>query len=281
MKIFCYHHSKDLDGLFSGAVVKYKYPEAEMCGFDYGDKVKLVEGYDLVIMADISLPITMLERLKNTNKKFVWIDHHARTIREAEDEGREFDGIRDKDNEYSACVLTWKYLYPNESIPSVLYRVQDQDLWRFKLKDTEVITAGIYTLYADNMEALVGIVDDYEVYYDDLWEAGTTILKQREQQVNVTVANAEVKRWNGNTIGLSNTNSYMSNVGHELLKENISFAVVWHIKKGIASVSLRSSGKPDVSEIASRYGGGGHPQASGFNMEAKKWFKEMEGMKNE
>ncbi|MBW2645897.1 MAG: bifunctional oligoribonuclease/PAP phosphatase NrnA, partial [Deltaproteobacteria bacterium] len=32
-------------------------------------------------------------------------------------------------------------------------------------------------------------------------------------------------------------------------------------------VSLRSKGKVDVSEIAERFGGGGHFTASGFNME--------------
>ena len=37
-------------------------------------------------------------------------------------------------------------------------------------------------------------------------------------------------------------------------------------KDGTAKVSLRSGGKVDVSEIAIKFGGGGHKRAAGYTM---------------
>lgn len=36
--MYCFYHSKDLDGKCSGAIVKYKFPDCNMIGIDYGDK---------------------------------------------------------------------------------------------------------------------------------------------------------------------------------------------------------------------------------------------------
>ena len=34
--IKCFYHLADLDGHCSGAIVKYKYPDAELFGINYG-----------------------------------------------------------------------------------------------------------------------------------------------------------------------------------------------------------------------------------------------------
>ncbi len=59
--MYCVYHSRDLDGYCSGAIVKKKYPDAVLIGFDYGQGLqKLIElipkGED-TIMVDVSLPI--------------------------------------------------------------------------------------------------------------------------------------------------------------------------------------------------------------------------------
>ena len=48
-----FYHSKDMDGSFSGAVLKYKYPDIELRGWDYKDEVPSFEsmnGYDEIIL---------------------------------------------------------------------------------------------------------------------------------------------------------------------------------------------------------------------------------------
>ena len=50
------------------------------------------------------------------------------------------------------------------------------------------------------------------------------------------------------------------------MKSDTPFVVIWSVRKdGRLSYSLRASdGGPDLSKIASRYGGGGHAKAAGF-----------------
>lgn len=54
------YHSRDLDGYACGAIIKKKYPEATLIGFDYGQGLQklldLISRDDEVIMADVSLP---------------------------------------------------------------------------------------------------------------------------------------------------------------------------------------------------------------------------------
>lgn len=59
----------------------------------------------------------------------------------------------------------------------------------------------------------------------------------------------------------------------EELCEGHPFAFGWHISdKGRAVYSLRSRGEYDVSELAKRWGGGGHKNAAGFNVPAPVHF---------
>lgn len=60
----------------------------------------------------------------------------------------------------------------------------------------------------------------------------------------------------------------ISEIGHELAESCNSFGCVWYPREGRAYVSLRSTvGGPDVGMIAKHYGGGGHANAAGFEMD--------------
>ena len=60
---------------------------------------------------------------------------------------------------------------------------------------------------------------------------------------------------------------FASDIGNELALRTNSFGIVWsEDDKGIR-VSLRSVKDFDVSEIAKKYGGGGHKGAAGFKFD--------------
>ena len=46
----------------------------------------------------------------------------------------------------SGCALTWEYFHKRESMPAILAYVQDRDLWKFELPDSETINLYIATL---------------------------------------------------------------------------------------------------------------------------------------
>jgi len=274
MKAICYYHSADLDGMFSAAVVRKKYPNIELCGFDYGDKVIHAINYDKVIMVDLSLPLEQMMFLKKNNKEFIWIDHHARTISEAEAVGFETKGFKDKKNEYSACVLAWRYFF-NDKIPYILSIVQDQDLWKFVHSETEDITMGIEYLHERDIDLYTKMIDDFSAYHDDILKAGHLFGLMRDIEINRTLKNALISKWDGENVAIVNAKHHASKVGNKLLDEysTVKFSAVWNIKGKQARISLRCRKDFDVSKIAKKYNGGGHNQASGFHMPMEMWFK--------
>ena len=110
------YHSRDLDGWCSAAIVKkWFYTQQntstetlKLIGWDYGDKVPLIEGNESVIMVDISFEIDIMKQLTKTNS-LIWIDHHISAIKEMEANNINPKGVRNPN--YAACELSWKFFF--------------------------------------------------------------------------------------------------------------------------------------------------------------------------
>ncbi len=133
--MICIYHSRDLDGYTSGAIVKRKYPEAKLIGFDYGQYLpydEIPKG-EPIIMIDVSLKMPeMYELAKHSNWQLTWIDHHISAINDYKafvGGGETFmntvleDGI-------SACEGGWNYLFPGERMPMAVLLLGEYDTWR-------------------------------------------------------------------------------------------------------------------------------------------------------
>jgi len=131
--MICIYHSRDLDGFTSGAIVKRKYPDAEMYGYDYGEPLPTVPANEPIIMIDVSLPMKeMFDLAKHSGWQLTWIDHHISAINEYREfvgEGETFmiaileDGI-------AACEGGWKHLFPDEEMPRAVKLLGQYDTWR-------------------------------------------------------------------------------------------------------------------------------------------------------
>ena len=72
---------------------------------------------------------------------------------------------------------------------------------------------------------------------------------------------------------------FASELANLLAEQSNSFGLVWQLgADGEAKVSLRAAGKVDVAEIATRYGGGGHPNAAGFRLPFARFANEILGL---
>ncbi len=97
------YHSRDLDGIASGRIIKEKYPHATLVGYHYGEQFDIIPPTNEspgiltingvyyyvspdthIIMADVSLPMEKMEVLFK-NFFFRWMDHHASAIKDFED----------------------------------------------------------------------------------------------------------------------------------------------------------------------------------------------------
>ena len=69
-----------------------------------------------------------------------------------------------------------------------------------------------------------------------------------------------------NVYAINISHMFGSDVGNELALRTNSFGIVWSEDGEGIRTSLRSVRDFDVSEIAKKYGGGGHKNAAGFNL---------------
>ena len=146
----CIYHSRDLDGWMSAANVKKWFNQQEVpnkkgedintldfLGWDYGDEIPNMSDYNEVIMVDISFPGDVMEVLYDNNK-LIWIDHHSSAIEVSNSHGfnhNKAKGMRDSD--FAACELTWKYFFPNETMPELVRLLGRYDCFGHKGTEEE------------------------------------------------------------------------------------------------------------------------------------------------
>lgn len=111
-KIIVVHHSADFDGLFCREIAHKFLPDAELIGWDFGDKPIDVPPKDTTLYV-MDLPIDRpfgftWDKENNSHRFFqgnlVWIDHHKSAIESHPKDipGYRIDGV-------AACRLAWQW----------------------------------------------------------------------------------------------------------------------------------------------------------------------------
>lgn len=69
---------------------------------------------------------------------------------------------------------------------------------------------------------------------------------------------------------------FSSELGHKLAeKSKDKFSIVYYFENDKLKISLRGDNKIDLSELAKKYGGGGHFNAAGFSIEDREKIGEF------
>ncbi|MFP4645590.1 MAG: DHHA1 domain-containing protein [Candidatus Woesearchaeota archaeon] len=273
MKRFCYHHD-DEDGWASAAIVELKHPETDFqeCHNDYA--YDLVSGYDEVYVVDFSFSQVDFQTLVAQNEKVIWIDHHKSAIAQI---SLELEGLRDSSR--AACALTWLYCFPEHSLPPVIAHIEDVDLWKFSLEYTSEFLAYLNSLLLPGKE--VGIIKNIlETYsekdYASAYEIGEHISRFEKAGVTKQAHSGVRQKLFGHEAVVFFASRQASLLGHIALDiyADAEIAVIIRYIEDTSGqrrfkYSLRSRhDEVDVSEIASRFGGGGHAGAAGFVSES-------------
>lgn len=239
----CYYHKSDFDGICSGEIVKYRFPDVELVGVDYSDDFHPEAG-DYVV--DIST--------HNLHADCVWIDHHKAAF----DKCPLAQGIRRSGT--GACELTWEYLFPDRIIPWAVSRLAEYDVWDFKSPDTLPFQYGLRSVRNPSWELL----------FDDL-SYSMTILSRGEAIIDYhsgLVDRALASGWK------------VSILGREFLAVNgtVTYLPTQDLSTPICNFTLLSDGRwrlslrgRDVLSEALALGGGGHPDAAGATVERLPW----------
>jgi len=285
MSIKVFYHSKDLDGWASGAIVKHKYPEAEMFPINYGDKFPWseIKPDDVVYMVDFSLSIEDMDRLNNhLQQNLAWIDHHIGIIREYEDTPMRYLPILGKrDTSVAACELTWEFLFGGR-IPVFIRLLSLYDTWSHNDRefDWNFIEDFQYGFKAGSKDPKDDMsfwdmwfrFKDREDLAHEVMLDGKLIRSYIEDRFETTLRDRSYKiDWEGYRCLVVNGDPYIANFMTRSKEFEGCFVAISYVnRKGESwEVSLRTLRNDiDLSVLAKKYGGGGHRAAAGFGWES-------------
>jgi oligoribonuclease NrnB/cAMP/cGMP phosphodiesterase (DHH superfamily) len=220
-----------------------------------GDPLPDLKNEDVLIF-DVSWPRATLEQLAREARSLVLLDHHKTAA--ADLAGLPFARF---DQTHSGAILAWEYLH--DTPPPVLLRyIEDRDLWNWALPNAREALAAL-----DSYPKSFAVWDQLEI--SQLIEEGRVIVRYIDVNLDRLQVRAQVREFAGYRVPVLNSSMWASELGNRLA-QGYPFAVIWYDDaEGTRVYSLRSTDAGlDVSEIARRFGGGGHRNAAGFRIPA-------------
>ena len=234
----------------------------------------------LVVLADISLKNRDLDAVGEVAAQVVVLDHHL-TAQEhfSADPGVENAMVARGhvvhfDLNHSGAVLSWNYFHPEETPPELLRYVEDQDLWNWKLPRSEEVNAAIGS-HPRDFEAWNRLAGRS---VEALAQEGAPIVRANRLELERVLTYAHPVRVGNDRIEAVNALHQRAALGHELSKRarfGRPWGLVYRVSGTRVDCSIYSTGELDVSAVATRFGGGGHRNASGFSISLAAWVEEF------
>ena len=278
---------------------------AEYLPVRYGEDLPLeaVSGRTVYVL-DFSFAKPAMGALFDAADRVAWLDHH-KTAFEMWDIPTHVpwnECLAGKhvtlDNAKSGAYIAWEFFHPGAEVPMFIKHIDDYDRWQFKIEGTKEFNKALWSYAPWSFEQWDGILDLRDaVAVEQMIDEGRPILRAHAQNVRGVVENASrpcsivpatissadsyKSPWvwwhddeNGDICGVNGLAAHCpshltSDVGHELATQSGTFGLCWYLPKdgSKAHCSLRSNGDYDVSAIAKVFGGGGHRNAAGFEIE--------------
>ncbi len=271
MDTLCIYHADCIDGAAAAAVVKYKFSDAELVPCIHGESPPENLTGKRVFIVDFSFSAEILQQIASQAAEIHWYDHHKTALPICDTVGF---GILDL--EESGATLTWKQLFPDQSVPKVLQYVRDKDIWLWELPDSRDISMAL-----KDME---GVLDPNhsiwnsllegppEEEWDKLIDHGAYSRELLHRRIKKSAKYGFSITLEGHSAYAVNWIEDASEMGEYIYKElGYPVALVFSYSGNDWGFSLRSNAI-DVSEIALQFGGGGHPGAAGFRTETIDWL---------
>jgi hypothetical protein len=271
--MICIYHSRDLDGWMSAAIVKLKYPDVKLIGWDYGQPIPSIVDAEIIIMVDISFPKDIMNQYDGT--KLIWIDHHISAIKE--NLNLRANGIRG--DKFAACELTWQFFFPDKPMPEIVRLLGRYDCFGHKGTDEELKVlqfqygARQRISNPDDAFKYLSLYMQEEIpslrnpVIEEIHEAGVSIYRYLCTEARQTYAKRYPVMFDTYKFAMVNQERFNPiNFGIDYHKDGYDgFACCWY-QKGKWMYSLyNDNGLIDCSEICKSRGGGGHRGASGFS----------------
>lgn len=260
------YHGNCADGFGAAWVFKRWAPfECDFHAGVYQNEPPEVEGRNVYLL-DFSYKRPVVEQICEKALRVVLIDHHKTAIEDLMPliESRRIESLVNLEKSGATLAWEWHHGHNESYMPQLLRHIEDRDLWRFALPYTREIQANVFSHPYD-----FAVWDKLmEQPIDELIAEGRAI--ERKHHKDIAELLGVVTRTmviGGHSVPVANLpHTLTSDAGHLLAKGSPFGACYWDTPEGRV-FSLRSTDAGlDVSEIAKKYGGGGHRNASGFRV---------------
>ncbi len=281
-RILVIYHKSDFDGLCSCAIARRHFGDrAEYLGYEYGEPVPdALDQYEHVFLIDISLP---KEVMIAHASRLVWIDHHISKMRELE--GVEIYGLRI--DGVAACRLAWQWfnhMKADGSLPTkddfvdrrviepcAVQLLGEYDIWDKRNPNVDPFQLGLLAEKVPDWELMLRGSFSSGEYVEQVIANGETIQRFTE------VTNAQISTERGFDVSFEGLTFRALNIARcnsmtflaALKPEHDGcLAYFWNGRKWRFSL-YHAPGKEhhDLSQIAAKFGGGGHRGACGFELD--------------
>jgi oligoribonuclease NrnB/cAMP/cGMP phosphodiesterase (DHH superfamily) len=284
MKPICIYHAHCDDGFAAAWAVRHATGDL----FEFYPGVYQQEPPDVtdrhVLFVDFSYKRPVLLEMAAKARSVVILDHHKTAAEDLADfrEPAPFSSWKDGaltllegdaqpiaalfDMSRSGAGLAWDFFHAGQERPAFIDYIEDRDLWRKQKPGSDEFTI-----------ALRSYPQDFHVW-DWLVQAGPAPLisdgraiqryyRLRVEELKRSAYQATIA---GAPFWVSNAPYFAaSEVAGELAEREHGFgACYFEVSQGRWQYSLRARGDFDVSEIARKFGGGGHKAAAGFTVNA-------------
>lgn len=217
-----------------------------------------------VYLLDFAYKRAEMKKLCVAAARVVVIDHHISAEKDLAGLDDELENLElDFDMNRSGAVMSWEYFHA-DPVPRLLRCIQDRDLWQFTVPGSQDINAALMSRPFE-FSAWQRYLED-ETELAALIPEGAAINRFREQMISHHMKRAVLGKIAGYEVPVVNCPREIVSELVGRLAENYPFAAGYCDKGDVRGWSLRSTPAGlDVSEIATRFGGGGHPRAAGFS----------------
>ena len=268
------------------------YDEVKYHPASYGDACPLVDRAENlqdweVFILDFSYSPQALVDMAALYKHVVLLDHHKTAVeawREWESHltnncPNTLDVIFNMTK--SGAMLAYEYFRPSQfwADRDIFFEfLQDRDLWQFKNPDTRN-----FTQYLRSFPQDFQVWDDIAMSvcvmgpdkYSAIMETGEGIQRRFDQMCKEILGTCkrEVRLDSVPGLECNCAGIFASDIGNLLAQESGTYGLTWYLNRNDEIVcSLRSIGDFDVSQIAKKFGGGGHKNAAGFRIKNRNGF---------
>lgn len=282
-----YHGGGCYDGFCCAWLFSKAFPDAEFVPAVYGTDPPDVTGRDVYI-ADFSYKRPVMLDILDRAASVAVLDHHKTAVAELAGLGR---GNVVFDADKSGARLAWEYLQDRAfaagrpdgfftdsdeggglvrcESPWLVDYTEDRDLWRWELPQSRFVNAALrsFPLGFAGWDVLHGIGRGSTAWTGLLLQ-GEAILRAEQKVIDSHVGHAREVAIAGHKVLCVNATVLSSEIAGALAAGRPFGACYFDRADGKRVYSLRSrDGGVDVSEVAGQFGGGGHRNAAGFEVD--------------